>query len=93
VRTRYFSSGGGDQGHEHALAELAGQGGLAAVGVDHVVAAVVAADHGVSAVGGGQQVVGPDAHACKARVERQAGKSPVVFLSADPFLLDRVDQA
>ena len=49
---------GGDERYGDALPQAADHGGLPTIGVEHVLARVVAAENLVAAVGGGQQVVG-----------------------------------
>ena len=50
---------GGDQRNGDALAQAADHRRLSTIGVEHVVAGMIAAEHLIAAVGGGQQSSGP----------------------------------
>ena len=80
---------GGDERNGDALPQPADHRRLPTIGVDHVVARVIAAENLIAAVGGGQQVLGPNADAIQAGLDRQPGEAPEILLAGEPLFLNR----
>ena len=81
------------QRNRHLLAQAAGDRRLSAVGMDHVVAAMVTAQHLLAAIGQRFDVGRLGADAIQASLHGPRGKAPIVLFAVKPFFLNGVNEA